>query len=169
VMDTLDDQIEEVFRYFNVVATEEDVFSRCVICNGGRYLVLPRSVMLQLADLKEKSSSRSGYCSHYTVDNVDDEDDEDYNFQDFADDGDDRLFDDPVASRWVSVEGGRVNVLTGETHSGVMVGVDVVQRTTLEKEEEFWVCDTCGKVYWQGSHWARAQDRIREVLSVSQA
>ena len=72
--------------------------------------------------------------------------------------------------RWVSVEGGRVNLLTGDIErSGVEVGVGAVPVATLEREEEFWVCDTCGKVYWQGSHWARAQDRIKGVFTATQS
>ncbi|OPY30947.1 MAG: hypothetical protein A4E28_00037 [Methanocella sp. PtaU1.Bin125] len=23
----------------------------------------------------------------------------------------------------------------------------------VKEDKEFWVCDRCGKVYWQGSHW----------------
>jgi len=165
IAETLDDQIEEVFRYFNVVASEEDVFSRCVVCNGGRYLVLPKSVMLDLKALKVKVTAT---VSHFPADDFDDCEED--NFGDFEDndfDDDPRVYrDEPSATRWVSVEGGRVNMLTGETEGGVMVGLDNVPSHTIEKWEEFWVCDTCGKVYWQGSHWAKAQDRLRPVLSV---
>ena len=31
-----------LFRYFNVVADENDLFSRCVICNGDQYIKLAR-------------------------------------------------------------------------------------------------------------------------------
>ncbi len=80
------------------------------------------------------------------------------------------LYDDePVHKRWVTVDGGRVNMLAGVTEGGREIGVGAVPAATLEREEEFWVCDTCGKVYWQGSHWARAQDRIKGVFTATQS
>ncbi len=33
--------------------------------------------------------------------------------------------------------------------------------------EEFWICTSCGQVYWKGSHWTRIKEfveRIREKL-----
>ena len=26
----------------------------------------------------------------------------------------------------------------------------------VDRQEEFFVCAVCGKVYWQGSHWDKA-------------
>jgi len=33
----------------------------------------------------------------------------------------------------------------------------------LEKETEFWICDNCGQVYWQGSHWKNIMERVNEL------
>ncbi|MDY6931727.1 MAG: Mut7-C RNAse domain-containing protein [Halobacteriota archaeon] len=37
---------------------------------------------------------------------------------------------------------------------------DYVPRWMVEDEADFFICDHCGKVYWQGSHW----DNIRRAL-----
>ena len=31
--------------------------------------------------------------------------------------------------------------------------LDEVPATVLETQREFWRCSSCGKIYWQGSHW----------------
>jgi uncharacterized protein with PIN domain len=31
--------------------------------------------------------------------------------------------------------------------------------------EEFYVCQSCGQVYWKGSHWEHINERLRRVLT----
>jgi uncharacterized protein with PIN domain len=33
----------------------------------------------------------------------------------------------------------------------------------FERQEEFWRCPTCGRFYWQGSHWSNIANRTREL------
>jgi uncharacterized protein with PIN domain len=33
----------------------------------------------------------------------------------------------------------------------------------LDKGTEFWICDNCGQVYWQGSHWKNIMERVNEL------
>jgi uncharacterized protein with PIN domain len=33
----------------------------------------------------------------------------------------------------------------------------------LEKGTEFWICDNCGQVYWQGTHWKNIMERINTL------
>jgi uncharacterized protein with PIN domain len=28
--------------------------------------------------------------------------------------------------------------------------------------DQFWECDSCGKVFWHGTHWQRIQERLRD-------
>ena len=30
----------------------------------------------------------------------------------------------------------------------------------LERNDEFYICESCGKVYWRGSHWERIDELI---------
>jgi uncharacterized protein len=39
--------------------------------------------------------------------------------------------------------------------------VDKVEKNTLIYYDAFWLCPTCGTVYWQGAHWTK----IRAVLA----
>ncbi len=41
---------------------------------------------------------------------------------------------------------------------------------SLEAYDEFWVCDSCGKVFWRGSHWKNIQatvDEARELAALT--
>ena len=61
--DKPDQQLKEVWRYFNVVDIDKFVFSRCVECNGGNYLALPGSVALTIADnLSATDANGDGHC-----------------------------------------------------------------------------------------------------------
>lgn len=34
---------------------------------------------------------------------------------------------------------------------------------TFEAYDEFWICDSCGKTYWRGSHWRNIVATIEEA------
>lgn len=36
-----------------------------------------------------------------------------------------------------------------------------VPSTTFETYHKFWICNGCGKIYWQGGHW----NKIEEILT----
>jgi uncharacterized protein with PIN domain len=40
---------------------------------------------------------------------------------------------------------------------------DYVYPATLESGIEFWLCETCGQVYWQGKHWENIRDRVERL------
>ncbi len=51
------------------------------------------------------------------------------------------------------------------------VDKEAIQERLLEdtrrRFQAFWICPSCGKVYWQGSHYERMQAFIRQVLADS--
>ena len=40
---------------------------------------------------------------------------------------------------------------------------DLVPEGVLARERAFWRCPTCGKVYWQGSHWDKMIERLNSL------
>jgi len=40
---------------------------------------------------------------------------------------------------------------------------DLVPEGVLLRHREFWRCPTCGKVYWQGSHWDKMVERLNHL------
>ena len=40
---------------------------------------------------------------------------------------------------------------------------DLVPGGVLARHETFWRCPSCGKVYWQGSHWDKMVERLNRL------
>jgi O-6-methylguanine DNA methyltransferase len=36
--------------------------------------------------------------------------------------------------------------------------------TSMIGEWDFWVCEHCGRIYWEGSHWRNMRERLRQNL-----
>lgn len=42
-----------------------------------------------------------------------------------------------------------------------------VPEASLEAFDDFWVCGSCGGVYWRGSHWSHIASTIEEANKIS--
>jgi uncharacterized protein with PIN domain/ribosomal protein S10 len=45
---------------------------------------------------------------------------------------------------------------------------DEVPGNVAETQQKFWKCPSCGKIYWEGSHWkniTRVYERVKELLA----
>jgi uncharacterized protein with PIN domain len=42
---------------------------------------------------------------------------------------------------------------------------EYVYPATLESGTGFWLCETCGQVYWQGKHWENIRERVERLKS----
>ena len=73
-------------------------------------------------------------------------------FDDFADHHDD--FEEPPApSIWKHLDGGDVSTITGCTKDGVELKLRDIPEDVIARQDEFYGCSKCGKIFWQGSHW----------------
>lgn len=43
--------------------------------------------------------------------------------------------------------------------------VSKVPKYVFQTQEEFSRCHQCGRIYWQGTHWGKVKDTIKEVYS----
>lgn len=43
-----------------------------------------------------------------------------------------------------------------------------VPEGVLQREEKFWVCDGCKKIYWQGTHFEKLQKFVEQLNNVLQ-
>jgi len=163
-----EDQVAEVFRHFNVKAEEGDLFSRCALCNGNHYLKVSGDLLVRI---KEGEGQQPVYCLPPCYEESGDETDDDFNYDDFKWEQKAETQYQPTmnveVTYWEMVEGGKVDPKTGKTGDGVKIGVDIVPTPVLQRDNEFWICAGCGKVYWQGSHWEKAQNRVKSFLNVT--
>jgi len=38
-----------------------------------------------------------------------------------------------------------------------------LEKNTLFYYDEFWICPRCGAVYWQGAHWTKIRETLKET------
>ena len=41
--------------------------------------------------------------------------------------------------------------------------VGKIPEGVLEREEKFWMCDVCKKIYWQGTHFEKLQEFVNKL------
>jgi len=41
--------------------------------------------------------------------------------------------------------------------------INLVPEKTFQRYSDFWMCMSCGKVYWQGSHWEKINNTLEEA------
>lgn len=46
---------------------------------------------------------------------------------------------------------------------------DRVPPRTFEAYDAFWICGSCGKVYWRGSHWRNIQETVEAAAQMKSA
>ena len=39
----------------------------------------------------------------------------------------------------------------------------LVPGTVLDTHDRFWICQSCGQVYWEGNHWRKIRETLRKV------
>lgn len=44
---------------------------------------------------------------------------------------------------------------------GIVEKKEYIYPNILESIHEFWICDNCGRVYWEGKHWENIQKTIQ--------
>ena len=156
--DKVDEQLAEIRRYFNLNISEEDIFVRCSLCNGDRYITISRTLMKQMRG--NKAQVRSGGYNMVPDGFDDDEEDGNYELGDECD-FDDEEEDHPLgAPSWLTIDGVELNPSAAVTKDGVELRVTEVEAAVVDKYEEFYCCSGCGKVFWQGSHWGKMQDKV---------
>lgn len=157
VSDTLEDQLEEVLRYFNIFVTRQDVFSRCQMCNGGDFVVVTQDVMHRLADASQRIAqvhAKGDECGWEETEGFSSESDG-YSEEGTA---------PPYMVRHQNIESGVIMELC-QTRKGVRVNVDTVPRAVLNQVEIFYICEDCGKCYWDGSHFERlVGGRLQKIV-----
>ncbi|XP_071443856.1 exonuclease mut-7 homolog isoform X2 [Hetaerina americana] len=141
--DQLEDQIKEVVRHFNIVVREEDIFSRCQVCNGREFAEIHHSVMKRILNqvtgikasaLESAVGSQTGETNRTTR----------------------------RSTIWSGRSIREVTEVTTVTLMDAPIKCNFIPVEVLMEKEYFYVCEKCGKVYWDGSHWQRELNRKKE-------
>lgn len=71
----------------------------------------------------------------------------------------------PIESQWFSrcvLCNGKLNALTPEE---IQTETQIPAKVK-EYQSAFWCCDKCKKVYWEGSHFDRTQNTLKEIAQL---
>ncbi|XP_050295800.1 exonuclease mut-7 homolog [Anthonomus grandis grandis] len=162
--DQVDEQLQEVLDYYKVIVTKQHVFSRCMACNGNSFAKVPKETVQALY---EKSAA-----SKYGPD-LDDEGDEATGFtsdEDFDDVGyglgkSSGRPDYGSSRKWDLYTDERIDIGLCQTRLGAQIGIRQVPPAVINSYDFFYICEECGKVYYDGSHFERVlQGKLQGIV-----
>jgi hypothetical protein len=131
-------QAKEVIFEFKINIQPDDVFSRCMHCNCDEFILASKIDMINLK-----------YPDGNYPENLK------------------KFMDDP--EKYDKVEELRVLKITryqkGQTETKYGAKLRIMESPyDLERNDEFFLCENCGKAYWIGSHYDRALSGKFRVL-----
>ena len=142
---------------------QKHFFTRCVLCNNNNYIILTKENVKDIST-NIKTTANINISNNYAPADYY-EDEEDYEGFDDGFGYDDKHLDhyDPPAPLivWKHLEGGDVNMKNGCTRDGVELLIKDIPDDVITRQDEFYGCSNCGKVFWQGSHWQRVKDQLK--------
>lgn len=150
---TIMEQVLEIFTRFNIKVEQQDIFSRCQICNGDEYITIPSQELEHLAENKKRQKFVSEVPSNASIDTKC---------------GSSSRMDVDVEelvrkSENIGIDWWTATVLA----TGVPIRAEDVPWSMFAKVDTFYCCAKCGKVFWYGSHFDRVKEQFSHVLSFS--
>merc|ERR1719510_2052617 len=131
----VEDQVKEVFWYFNVQPDEKYVFSRCPKCNNRLYITITANVMFQLHQAQNSLDDSQNRIDDKTI------------FLPPAKKQTEALYANEEAQYYVKCTGGEVNIVNGRVKNGAQLKIKDVPKNVTKEHEEFFGCIKCGKVF----------------------
>ncbi|KAG4074788.1 hypothetical protein HA402_006427 [Bradysia odoriphaga] len=119
------DQLQEVLSYFNLTVTEANAFSRCIRCNGNEFLYVTQNEMSEMTRIPLATPAPQSHDSY---------------------------LNDQKARSWTLRKLTPYCKEKRITTNGIPIHISVIRKETLNLYPSFYVCEGCGKCYWNGSH-----------------
>ncbi|XP_008560536.1 exonuclease mut-7 homolog isoform X2 [Microplitis demolitor] len=150
--DNSDEQLKEVFQHFNIFVTENDIFSRCQICNCDEFVQISNNTMWEL----NKTFFGREY-DHPSVTTLVKNSQDNIEYTGIK-------YGSNTRTWLLSIE--TLNLSNCKTKYDTPVQIDQVPISVCKTIPQFFVCERCGKVYWDGSHFERTLNGTLKDLIV---
>ncbi|RUS74111.1 hypothetical protein EGW08_018118, partial [Elysia chlorotica] len=137
-----------VLKHFRVNVQREDIFSRCAMCNGTEFVDIPSKDLETLSVFALQQQSMAGQYAGVRHDGsaCDVDPDTQAKFRQYG--------IDPVSISFL--------------HNRVRIQVETVpSRKMFQSIVYFFVCWSCGKVYWEGSHYENISTQFADILHLN--
>ncbi|XP_036141081.1 uncharacterized protein LOC105833553 isoform X2 [Monomorium pharaonis] len=167
--DTPDNQLREVLYHFGVFVTQNDIFSRCQICNCDEFVKVPKKLMDDLVQSFVKIIRKNNYrvLPNQAENTLEaDADNSDPNDFEVAQNPNDYFTNNEYRTWHLSTD--TLDVETCTTRYQMRIQIDKVPLNVLKNVQVFYICEHCGKIYWDGSHLERALNGVIKDLIVKQ-
>ncbi|KAK7874023.1 hypothetical protein R5R35_013427 [Gryllus longicercus] len=156
--ETVHEQLREILQHFNIRVRQEDIFSRCKLCNGASFVKVSQSTMKILKS-----------CVKVTITSppLDNDDHNDYTGFSSESDGysDDGLSPPIKSNSQVQKFVENVDINLCRTRKGVPIQVNVLPPECINSISEFNICEVCGRIYWDGSHFERfINGKMKDII-----
>lgn len=152
----VDEQLQEVLDFYKVKVTKDHVFSRCQACNGNSFVKVPRETMLALYNVTTPKFGPPCYFEDEASGLTSDEDFDDFTGSAYSEPSysPSRSFGNPSANRkWEIHE--NIDVERCQTKLGIPIKIDLVPLPVIYNYDIFYICEECGKIYYDGTHLER--------------
>ncbi|XP_059850424.1 exonuclease mut-7 homolog isoform X2 [Hypanus sabinus] len=134
------------------------------ICNGSEYLKLPAEDMIQA--MKISTASEKAECSDIpSTESIKSPSRSKHRVRPRTDPGCLGISSYSPNCHWA--EKSRLNMKTLMFAGGAILQVRAIPPGILDKVPWFYCCTTCGKVFWEGSHFHRVLSQFQEVLHIT--
>ncbi|XP_051893291.1 exonuclease mut-7 homolog isoform X3 [Pristis pectinata] len=157
-------QAINVLRHFNVQVTPRDIFSRCQVCNGSEYLKLSVEDMVQAVKLST-ASGKTESSDPPSTGSIKFSSQGKHKVHSQTNPGCPGVSSYSPNCHWAERSG--LNMKTLMFTSGASLQVRAIPPGILDKVPWFYCCTTCGKVFWEGSHFRRVLSQFQEVLHIT--
>ncbi|XP_017880434.1 exonuclease mut-7 homolog [Ceratina calcarata] len=159
IHDTPEEQLREVLQLFKIAVWQKHIFSRCQICNSDEFAKVPKSIMDKLLKSFAQVIRENGY--RVQPDSVD------IVLLNSSSDNSQYMNNDALREdRTWTLSRNSVNINACTTKYDARIQVDKIPRNVLKYVNNFYVCEQCGKIYWNGSHLERTLNGVIKDLIV---
>ncbi|KAG7477303.1 hypothetical protein MATL_G00092920 [Megalops atlanticus] len=154
------DQATRILQHFNIRLTPADIFSRCQACNGDEYMRLPSEDMARMLEergfMKVQTEAEEGANwekQHDPLSSLTPESNEGPEGRRYS-----------PHCRWALVSD--LDPQSLRFPSGAELQLQTVPLDLLHRVPEFFICTSCGKVFWEGSHFERVLTQFQNVMHI---
>ncbi|XP_036356437.1 exonuclease mut-7 homolog isoform X3 [Octopus sinensis] len=157
------EQLMEVLTHFNVKVKEEDLLSRCQICNCKTFVLVESEKMHVLKEVKPSSSStkkKSWISDPNGSDAVESIPDPDMLFSSMVTHPVNKLESYPVLENEELIDMDTALYRS----NGVAIQLEHIPNTLFAEDKIFYCCISCGKVYWDGCHYKRMLKQFHSLM-----
>ncbi|XP_055389806.1 exonuclease mut-7 homolog [Condylostylus longicornis] len=119
----VEDQILEVLKYYNVVLSKKDIFSRCQICNSNEF------ILLNTYDMKRLING-----NYSKTDNIK------------------KPTESPPQRNFILNVPSSKTFFSKTTNQNKKIQLSKIPDHVIDLNYYFYICEGCGKCYWDGSH-----------------